>query len=89
MDDIARVVHDGFHRDALHAIFLEPLGIKEDQGIWEYTRRAGHAGPVDQIRGLEHLWRSGAVGVGDHVLLVSDAPGMEAACAVLEIVDTP
>ncbi|MGW5918433.1 ketoacyl-ACP synthase III family protein [Nocardia fluminea] len=89
LDDIARVVHDGFTQEGLHAIFLDPLGIDEERGIWEYTRTVGHAGPVDQIRGLEYLWRSGAVGVGDHVLLVSDAPGMEAACAVVEIMDAP
>ncbi|MEV4158303.1 ketoacyl-ACP synthase III family protein [Nocardia salmonicida] len=89
LDDIARVVHDGFTQEGLHAIFLDPLGIDEERGIWEYTRTVGHAGPVDQIRGLEYLWRSGAVGIGDHVLLVSDAPGMEAACAVIEIIDAP
>ncbi|MFX0577738.1 ketoacyl-ACP synthase III family protein [Nocardia nepalensis] len=89
LDDIARVVHDGFTHDAIHAIFLGPLGIEEERGIWEYTRRMGHAGPVDQIRGLEYLWRSGEVGIGDHVLLLSDAPGMEASCAVVEILETP
>lgn len=85
MDEIAKVVHDGYTRDALHALFLEPLGLEEERGIWEFTRRVGHAGPLDQIRGLEHVWRTGAAAVGDKVLLVSDAPGMEAACAVLEI----
>ncbi|MGW5918429.1 ketoacyl-ACP synthase III family protein [Nocardia fluminea] len=87
LDDIARVVHDGFTNEGLHAIFLDPLGIEEERGIWEYTREVGHAGPVDQIRGLEYLWRSGAVGVDDHVLLVSGGPGMEAACAVVEITE--
>jgi 3-oxoacyl-[acyl-carrier-protein] synthase III len=87
LDDIARVVHDGFNRWAVHDIFLDPLGIEEKRGIWEFTRRFGHAGPLDQLRGLEHLWRNHEVDVGDKVLLFSDAPGMEAACAVLEITD--
>ncbi|MGN2642068.1 ketoacyl-ACP synthase III family protein [Nocardia takedensis] len=85
LDDITRVVHDGFHRDAVHAILLDPLGIEEQRGIFDYTRTVGHAGPVDHIRGLEHLWRTGAVRAGEHVLLLSDAPGMEVACAVLQI----
>ena len=89
LDDIACVIHDGFNRPALHFIFLDPLGVDEQRGIWEFTRGTGHAGPLDQIRGLEYAWRSGRVGVGDRVLLVSGAPGMEAACAVLEITAAP
>lgn len=87
--DIARVVHDGFNQWALRDIFLDPLGLEEKRGIWEFTRRLGHAGPLDQIRGLEYLWRQGEVDVGDKVLMFSDAPGMEAACAVLEITEGP
>lgn len=89
IDEVARVVHDGFNRWAICDIFLDPLGIEEKRGVWEYTRRVGHAGPLDQIRGLEYLWRSGEVGTGDKVLMFSDAPGMEAACALLEITQTP
>ena len=89
MGEIAKVVHDGYTRDALLDMFLDPLGIEEDRCIWEYTRHVGHAGPLDQIRGLEYVWKSGKVGAGDKVMLVSDAPGMEAACAVFEIVAEP
>jgi 3-oxoacyl-[acyl-carrier-protein] synthase-3 len=89
MDEIAKVVHDGFAHGALHDIFLDPLGVTDDRAIWEFTRRLGHAGPLDQIRGLEHVWKTGAAGVGDKVLLVSGSPGMEAACAVLEITQMP
>jgi 3-oxoacyl-[acyl-carrier-protein] synthase-3 len=87
MGEIARVVHDGFTHDALRVIFLDPLEIDDERGIWEYTRQVGHAGPLDQIRGLEYLWKNRLVGPGDRVLLLSGAPGMEAACAVLEITD--
>ncbi|GAB3433160.1 ketoacyl-ACP synthase III family protein [Flindersiella endophytica] len=89
LDDIVKVVHDGFTHWALHDLFLDPIGVEEERGIWEFTRRLGHAGPLDQIRGLEHLWRSGQVEVGDKVLLFSGAPGMEAAAAVVEITETP
>jgi len=89
MDDITKVVHDGFAKWALTDIFLDPLGIDEKRGIWEFTRRVGHAGPLDQIRGLEYVWRNREVDVGEKVLLVSGAPGMEAACAVVEITESP
>jgi len=87
MDEIAKVVHDGFTHDALRVIFLDPLEVEDERGIWEYTRLVGHAGPLDQIRGLEYAWKNRLVGRGDRVLLVSGAPGMEASCAVLEITE--
>jgi 3-oxoacyl-[acyl-carrier-protein] synthase-3 len=87
--EISRVVHDGFNRDPLRFIFLDPLGIETERGIWDFTSRVGHAGPLDQIRGLEHVWRERLVEPGDKVLLLSGSPGMEAACAVLEIDHLP
>lgn len=89
LEQVAKVVHDGFTWDGLRDVFLDPLGIAEEQGIWDFTRRHGHAGPVDAIRGLEHVWRTGQVVPGDTVLVIGGAPGTEAACAVLEITDTP
>jgi 3-oxoacyl-[acyl-carrier-protein] synthase III len=89
LEEIKKVVHDGFTHWALHDLFLDPIGVDEEHGIWEFTRRLGHAGPLDQIRGLEHVWRSGAAGVGDKVLLFSGAPGMEAAATVVEIIEAP
>jgi 3-oxoacyl-[acyl-carrier-protein] synthase III len=89
MDEIVKVVHDGFRKEALFGIFLDPLGVEEDRSVWEFTRTVGHAGPVDHIRGLEYAWKNGKVGVGDRVLLVGGSPGMEAACAVVEIIEAP
>jgi 3-oxoacyl-[acyl-carrier-protein] synthase-3 len=89
VDDITRVVHDGFTRDGIRDMLLDPLGIDLDRGIWEFTRRVGHAGPLDMIRGVEHVWREGGAAVGDKILLVGCAPGMEAACVVLEITAAP
>ncbi|WP_407564814.1 ketoacyl-ACP synthase III family protein [Streptomyces sp. 184] len=88
MDDIARVVHDGFTRQGLREVVLGPLGIEEERSTWEFTKRVGHAGPLDQIRGLAHVWESGDVTTGDRVLLLSCVPGMEAACAVVEILES-
>jgi 3-oxoacyl-[acyl-carrier-protein] synthase-3 len=88
MGEITKVIHDGFARKGLEIIFLDPLGVEDDRGIWEFTRTVGHAGPLDQIRGLEYVWQNKQVRPGDKVLLVSGGPGMEAACAVLEITET-
>ncbi|TGB15134.1 ketoacyl-ACP synthase III family protein [Streptomyces sp. MZ04] len=89
LDQITRVVHDGFTEDGIRDMLLDPVGVGMERGIWEFTRRAGHAGPLDMIRGLEHVWRSGAATVGDRVLMVGCAPGMEAACVLLEITQAP
>lgn len=87
--EITKVVHDGFTRDAVRDIFLDPLDIEEKRGIWDFTRDVGHAGPLDTIRGLEHVWTRPETAAGDRVLLLGCAPGMEAACAVVEISRTP
>jgi 3-oxoacyl-[acyl-carrier-protein] synthase-3 len=89
MGEITRVVHDGFNRDALEVIFLDPLRVEPDRGIWEFGRRSGHAGPLDALRGFDYAWRAGLAGPGDKVLLIGGTPGMEAACAVLEITAEP
>jgi 3-oxoacyl-[acyl-carrier-protein] synthase III len=85
MDDIALVVHDGFPHDTLRDIYLDPLGIDDDRSIWEFTRRVGHVGVVDHIRGFEYAWQNGLVAAGDRVLLAGGTVGMEAAAAVVEI----
>ncbi len=85
LGDIALVVHDGFNYGAVRAIFLDPLDIPDNRSVWEFTRRTGHGGPLDAIRGLEYAWTSGQLRPGDKVLLLGGAPGMEAACAVVEI----
>lgn len=89
MRDIARVSHVGFNWDPLHAMFLEPLDIDAGRGTWEFSRTIGHTGSADLVLGLEHLWRTGQVGVGERVLLIGAAVGMEAGCAVVEITAAP
>ncbi|MGC0415551.1 ketoacyl-ACP synthase III family protein [Embleya sp. AB8] len=87
--DIARVATSGVVWTHVKHGVLEPLGFDESQSTWEFTRRLGHAGGTDQIAGLEYLLEEGAVGPGDHVLMVSVTVGMEVGCAVVEITDTP
>jgi 3-oxoacyl-[acyl-carrier-protein] synthase III len=86
MERIARVCHVGFNWGPLHAMFLEPLEIDADRGVWEFSATVGHTGVADLALGLEHLIETSQVGAGDHVLLVGAATGMEAAATVLEIV---
>ncbi|WP_171168497.1 ketoacyl-ACP synthase III family protein [Streptomyces sp. I05A-00742] len=86
MDDISRVCHVGFAMGPLNDIFLEPLGIGLDRSVWECARRVGHTGAADIFVALEDLHTSGQVGPGDRVLLIGAATGMEAGCAVVEIV---
>ncbi len=86
LEKIRRVCHVAYSRGALHDLFLDPLDLSIDRGVWEFSRGNGHTGASDPFIGLQHLWTSGQVSVGDHVLLVGAAPGMEVGCAVIEIV---
>lgn len=85
LDQVARVCHVGFGRVALDAMFLDPLDIDGDRGTWDYTRTIGHTGAADMFLGLEHLWSTGQVTPDDHVVLIGASTGMEAGCAVVEI----
>ncbi|WP_333767827.1 ketoacyl-ACP synthase III family protein [Streptomyces sp. IBSBF 2435] len=85
MADITRVAHIGFSQLPLHASFLDPLDIDAKRGIWEFTRTTGHLGSADPVAGLEHLWKTGQVSAGDHVMVIGASPGMEAGCAIVEI----
>jgi len=77
IDDIARVCHIGFARGPLDTIYLDPLGVDCDRGVWDYTRRIGHTGAADLFLGLEHLWSTRQVGPGDYVLLIGAATGTQ------------
>ncbi|MEU1849627.1 ketoacyl-ACP synthase III family protein [Streptomyces sp. NPDC019990] len=82
---VARVCHTGYAQGALHSIYLAPLDIEPSLGTWEFSRDIGHVGAADPFIALEHLWTRGEVTPGDHVLLLAAGPGMEVACAVVEI----
>ncbi|MFH0241925.1 ketoacyl-ACP synthase III family protein [Streptomyces sp. HK10] len=82
---VARICHTGYADGALHSIYLDPLDVEASAGTWEFTRGVGHVGAADPFLGLEHLWTRGEVVPGDRVLLLAAGPGMEVACAVVEI----
>lgn len=89
LDDMSAVCHLGFGRTALDAMFLLPLDVPEDKNVWEYVNTIGHTGAADLFLGLEHVWRTGRVGPGDHVLLIGASNGMEAGAVVVRILETP
>ncbi|WP_433734170.1 ketoacyl-ACP synthase III family protein [Nocardia sp. CA-129566] len=84
-DKISKVCHIGFGRGSLEAMFLQPLGVEKDQEVWDFTSTIGHTGAADMFLGLEHVWRTGQVRPGDHVLMIGASTGMEAGAAVVEI----
>ncbi len=86
IEKVARVCHVGYARGPLQAMLLDPLGIDAEQGVWDITREIGHAGAADPFLALERLWTDGSVTPGDHLLLIGATPGMEAGCAVIEII---
>ncbi|MFF7855216.1 3-oxoacyl-[acyl-carrier-protein] synthase III C-terminal domain-containing protein [Streptomyces sp. NPDC007904] len=86
-DQIAKVCHVGFSRPALEAMFLLPLDVPEEKTVWEHVNTIGHTGAADLFLGLEHVWRTGQVGPGDHVLLIGASTGMEAGAAVVRIAE--
>ncbi|SCD87245.1 3-oxoacyl-[acyl-carrier-protein] synthase-3 [Streptomyces sp. BpilaLS-43] len=85
LEKVARICHTGYARRALHGIYLAPLDVEPSMGSWEFSRDVGHVGAADPFLALEHLWTGGEVVPGDQVLLLAAGPGMEVACAVLEI----
>ncbi|MFF4587846.1 ketoacyl-ACP synthase III family protein [Streptomyces sp. NPDC001388] len=85
LEKVTRICHTGYARGALHSIYLAPLDVEPALGTWEFTRDIGHVGAADPFIGLEHLWARGEVGPGDQVALLAAGPGMEVACAVVEI----
>ncbi|MFF1925181.1 ketoacyl-ACP synthase III family protein [Streptomyces sp. NPDC058221] len=85
LEKVARVCHTGYAEGALYSIYLDPLDIEPSLGTWEFTRDIGHVGAADPFIGLERLWTRGEVAPGDRVVLLAAGPGMEVACAVVEI----
>lgn len=86
-EQITRVCHVGFSRPALEAMFLLPLDVPEEKTVWDHVSTIGHTGAADLFLGLEHVWRTGQVGPGDHVLLIGASTGMEAGAAVVRVTE--
>ncbi|MFE9428475.1 3-oxoacyl-[acyl-carrier-protein] synthase III C-terminal domain-containing protein [Kitasatospora sp. NPDC006697] len=87
--DITRVTHV-FSGDPRYIQgLLRPLGIAPERGMLDLGRALGHLGSCDQFLSLAHLVETGAVGPGDHVLLMSNGGSHSVAAAVVEILERP
>ncbi|WP_165945789.1 ketoacyl-ACP synthase III family protein [Micromonospora sp. KC606] len=88
IDDVACFVLPNIGHTLLHWEYLAVLDIPESRTTWAWGRRIGH-GAGDQIGGLNHLMESGALRVGDRVVLATAGIGFSWSCAVVEILETP
>jgi 3-oxoacyl-[acyl-carrier-protein] synthase-3 len=82
---ITRATHVFAGHDSYVRQVLKPLGIPPERGVLEYGRARGHLGVNDHVAALTHLVDTGAVGPGDHVLMLSNGAGTGLTCAVVEI----
>lgn len=85
LDDVARLIYVNGSRYVLEQWVLAPLGLPISRTTWDYGRAFGHLGGSDHVLSLEHLLSTGSVADGDHVLLLSGAPGFTVTAALLRI----
>ncbi len=76
-------------RDDLEHRGLNWFGLTMAETTWEFGAGIGHLGVSDQFIALDHLLATGALAVGDHVMLIGLGAGTSMACAVLKILDIP
>lgn len=87
--DIAKVAITNSAREEAAEQFMGPLKLPLSQCTWEFGRTVGHMGAADHLVGIDHLLSSGQIGAGDHVLMLSIAPGITYSCAVIKILEMP
>lgn len=87
--EVSRVLTFHSARYAIEEAVLGPLGIPLERSNWECGRSIGHLGPCDHIVSMDKLLRSGELGPGDLVLIVSWGAGWTTSTAVLRILATP
>lgn len=89
LPEVTRVCHQFAADEATMTMAFEPLGIPPEKGLLQLGRENGRTGASDQILCLVDLLATGAVGPGDHVLLIGSGPGLVATCAVLRVEAIP
>lgn len=89
LGDITRVAYANGSRERVEDRAMVPLGLPMSLSTWEQGRTVGHIGASDQVVALERLLVAGELGRGDHFLMLGVGPGLNIACAVVEIVETP
>ncbi|MEU7614895.1 3-oxoacyl-[acyl-carrier-protein] synthase III C-terminal domain-containing protein [Micromonospora rifamycinica] len=66
-----------------------PLHRRATDTNWPFGRHLGHAGPCDVLLALDRMFRTGALRVGEHVLVVSFGLGFRWTTALFEITRPP
>jgi 3-oxoacyl-[acyl-carrier-protein] synthase-3 len=89
LDDVSRVAYANGSRERVEGRAMIPLGLPMALSTWEQGRTVGHIGASDQMVALEQLLLSGSLHSGDHFLMLGVGPGLNIACAVIEIIDDP
>ncbi|QYC45218.1 hypothetical protein Nocox_38340 [Nonomuraea coxensis DSM 45129] len=84
LSDITRVAFPHGRREDLDGQ-MSWLGIELDQTTWDYGRRVGHCGAVDQFIAFEHLLATGGLVPGDHLLMVGFGSGTSVAAAAFRV----
>ncbi|MEV0631491.1 ketoacyl-ACP synthase III family protein [Nonomuraea wenchangensis] len=84
LSDITKVAFPHGRREDLDGQ-MSWLGIELDQTTWDYGRRVGHCGAVDQFIAFEHLLATGGLAPGDHLLMVGFGSGTSVAAAVFRV----
>lgn len=87
--DLAKVVPIHMDGRMIEYSVMAPLGLPMSKSSFDYGRSVGHIGGADVFLTLEHLVRTGEVGPGDHVLLISQGPGWICTACVITITELP
>jgi 3-oxoacyl-[acyl-carrier-protein] synthase-3 len=89
LDDVTRVAYMNHSREVVEQRCMAALGLPLSASTWDFGRTVGHLGASDQVVSLERLVSTGALGSGDHLLMLGVGPGVTISCAVVKILATP
>ncbi|MEU3985270.1 ketoacyl-ACP synthase III family protein [Streptomyces sp. NPDC026672] len=87
--DISRILTTHVDGRVVEFSVTAPLGLPLSRSGFDFGKGVGHIGGADTFIALEHLIRTGEVGPGDNVLLMSHGPGWICAAAVVTVTRTP
>ncbi|WP_457072738.1 ketoacyl-ACP synthase III family protein [Mycobacteroides abscessus] len=85
IDDIAMTAVPGFPYNYIEYTITDTLGIPPERTTIEFMRTVGHAGPCDQLLGLDYALKSRRVGPGDHILLAGVGSGFTWTYALIQV----
>jgi 3-oxoacyl-[acyl-carrier-protein] synthase III len=87
--DVTRVIANNADERMLEQCYMQPLGLPMSRTSWDIGRGVGHVGACDQTISLDRLLLDGALGPGDHAMLLSSGPGMVNTCVIVKVLSAP